>query len=504
VNYLKKSVALLLVAVMVLALAACGSKSSSSSSSSAANSSSSSSDGSSSSDSSSSLYSKDTREILIGTWYEQYYTSDHQSVDDNPSVTNLINAQMQLDNMRAIEKKYNIELRFWNMTWQGVIESINTSIMAGKPDCAVYLVDLQFGIPAVLAGYAMSLEDILQRDAKASLVDEAHKDIFSDAGSVVVKTLNLSPGSADTYLFSANAINLAAYPLGYNSDLIKKYGLEDPADLMAKGEWTWEKWRAMMKAITQDTDSDGATDQWGFRGAWNVLFPALLMSNNAHIASPIKGEDGKVHEMLTSQPTIEALNFLHDMYQVDKVSFWDPDCDANWNDNVYAWAKQNIGFWVDQAWIAQEADPDQVMLKNRCVVTWPVGPSGNKDTNPMFNQTVGSYYIIPAGTEDAQQVYCVMYDFFNWYAGDTTLRDDDEWYRNWTYTDANFEVLKSMADEAKDYTMELWDQVPYDEALTIRAIIETGNSPDFQPIDVSTFVEANKNRVEDYVNKLFN
>ena len=143
-------------------------------------------------------------------------------------------------------------------------------------------------------------------------------------------------------------------------------------------------------------------------------------------------------------------------------------------------------------------------MKNRVLVTWPVGPSGNKDTNPMFNQTVGSYYIIPSGTEDAQQVYCVMYDYFNWYAGDTTLRDDDEWFRTWTYTDENFDVLKSMADEDKDYTMELWDQVPYDEALTIRAIIELGANPDFQPIDVSTFVEANKNRVQDYVDKLFN
>lgn len=501
-KYFKKTVSLLLVAVMILALAACGNDSSSSSSSSAKSSESASASSSadeSSSKASAGLKSDTTREIEIGSWYEQFYTSDHQSVDDNPNVQNYDIAQMQLDNMRAIESKYNIELRYVNLTWTGCIESINTSIMAGKPDCDVYLVDLQFGIPAVIAGYATAIEDILASD----IIDEQHKDVLSDAGSVVVKTLCLNPGGK-TYLFAANSVNLDGYPLGYNKDLITQYNLEDPYELAAKGEWTWDKWRAMMKEITKDKDNNGTTDQWGFRGPWTVLLDELLMSNGAHIVSPIKGDDGKVHEFLSSPATVEVLNFLYDMYQTDKVSFWDADCDSNWNDNVYAWASGNIGFWIDAAWIAQEADRDMNMLNQRAVVSWPVGPSGDAAKNCSFNQTKGSYYIIPAGAENPQQLYCVMYDYFNWYAGDTTLRDDDEWFREWNYNDQNFEVVKAMADNDSDITMDLWDQVTYATDFQIRGIIETGTGPDVSSIDVSSFVQANKQIVQDYVDKLFN
>ena len=504
-KYFKKTVSLLLATVMVLALAGCGDSSSSSSGSSSASSSSSAESGSNST-APASLKSDKTREIQIGSWYDQYYTSDHHSVDDNPNVQNYDIAEMQLNNMRAVEQKYNIELRYNNLTWTGCIESINTSIMAGTPDCQVYLTDLQFGIPAVIAGYATALEDILNSD----IIEERYKDVLS-GNSVVMKSLCLQPGVAKTYLFSANAVNLTAYPLGYNRDLIKKYGLEDPRELAAKGEWNWDKWMSMMKELTKDTNNDGTNDFWGFRGPWTTLYDSLLMSNGAHVVSPIVGEDGKVHEMLSSKETGEVLNFLHEMYQEAKVSFWTAECDSDWNSNVYAWAEGNIGFWVDQAWIAQEADKDQAMMNvsnpsesAREVVTWPIGPSGNADTNAQFNQTKGSYYIIPAGVENPQQIYCVMYDYFNWYADDTNLRDDDEWFREWNYNEENFEVLKGMADEAKDYTMDLWDQVKYDESFQVRGIIETGTGPDVQAIDVSSFVQANKQIVQDYCDTLFN
>ena len=87
------------------------------------------------------------RTITVGTWYDHYYTSDHKEITDNPNVTDEETAKMQLDNIRAIEEKYNIELKFVNLTWDGTVESINTSIMAGVPECDIYEVDLQEHLP---------------------------------------------------------------------------------------------------------------------------------------------------------------------------------------------------------------------------------------------------------------------------------------------------------------------------------------------------------------------
>lgn len=488
-NYFKKTVAILLSSVMVVGLVACG-KTANNEEKPAEN-----------KVEKSALYQDTTRTIEIGSWYEQYYTSAHTDITDNPKVDNQEHAEMQLKNVRTVEQRYNVLFYYRNLLWDGVIEAINTTIMAGTPECDIFMVDLQFGIPAVLNDYAYSLEYILKESPEASKVDEKYLDVFADGGSEVVTTLQFTP-DGKTYLFGQKAINTNAYGLGYNSDLITQYGLTDPYELYINENWTWAEWLKDMQAITQDTDGDGSTDQWGFRGPWTVLVQQLLMSNNASIAGVKPDDSGKVVEQVTSENTTEVLNFLSDMFQTYKLSFWDSDCDAAWNDNVYAWAAGNIGFWVDALWIAQEADADQNMIKNRCIVNWPVGPHGDAKTNASQNATTGTYFIIPVGIENPALIYCVMYDYWNWYGEDLTLRDDLEWATNWSYTDRNLEVYKSMGDGAEDFTTDLWQMVTFSDEAQIRGIIETG--ADATAITVSEFQQANKQIVQEYLDLNFN
>ena len=133
-----------------------------------------------------------TRVINIGTWYEHYYTSEHHEIDDQPKVTDRDNAQLNLDNMRNIEQTYNVELYFKNLTWDGVISSINTSIMAGTPDMDVYETDLQFGVPAVMNGYAQGISTYADPD------DDIYKD------QVIVEPLKID-GLDDDYLFTGSS-----------------------------------------------------------------------------------------------------------------------------------------------------------------------------------------------------------------------------------------------------------------------------------------------------------
>ena len=79
------------------------------------------------------------RTIRVGTWYRHYYDSNDTDIYANPDLTNPDTAQMQLDNLRRVEEKYNVRIEFVNLTWEGTIESINVSIMAGAPDCDIYL-----------------------------------------------------------------------------------------------------------------------------------------------------------------------------------------------------------------------------------------------------------------------------------------------------------------------------------------------------------------------------
>jgi hypothetical protein len=490
-SYFKKAVALLLMSIMVVSLAACGSKTDTNTTKEVEK---------------SPLYQDETKTILIGSWYESYYTSAHTSIYDNPNVDDVDDATMNLENVRTIEQRYNVEFYYKNLTWDGVIESINTSIMANTPDVQIYMVDLQFGLSAVLNNYAYSLEYVLQESPEASLVEDKYKDVLSDEGSDIVKTLSFTSDGL-TYLFTANAIDISAYPLGYNKDLIDNYGLEDPYEQYLNGEWTWDTWLADMRAITQDTDGDGATDQWGWRGAWTTMLEQLLMSNGTSIAGLSNIDaDGKVVESLSSTATEEVLTFIYNMFQEYKVSFWDSDCDTNWNDNVYAWADGNIGFWLAAPWINAEADKDETFLDKYGMVYWPVGPSGSAETNANINAATGTYYMIPVGVENTgvspALVFCVMYDYWNWYDNDLTIRDDTTWASEWCYSDQNLDVLIDMADDATDRGMDLWSQISFSEDYQIRGLIETGT--DGEPITVEQFVSANKQTVQDYLDKNFN
>ena len=56
-----------------------------------------------------------------------------------------------------------------------------------------------------------------------------------------------------------NAENMVAatMPLAFNLQMVEDANLEDPRDLVERGEWTWEKFREYCKTLTKDTDGDG-------------------------------------------------------------------------------------------------------------------------------------------------------------------------------------------------------------------------------------------------------
>lgn len=93
---------------------------------------------------------EEPRTIKIGTWYDHYYDSTNTDIYDDPSVSDEELAQKHFDSVKKVEEKYNVRLEFVNLTYDGIQESINTSILAGTPDCDIYETDLTFGIPAAL------------------------------------------------------------------------------------------------------------------------------------------------------------------------------------------------------------------------------------------------------------------------------------------------------------------------------------------------------------------
>lgn len=371
----------------------------------------------------------ETRTITIGVWWDIYYDSTHETLEDDPSYTGSVADQMRFDVVEAVEKAYNVKFEYVNLTYTGITESINTSILAGTPECDIYLCDLGMGIPAAMNGLALDLSTVLPADA----------DILSD--QTVLNYLDLGDGKVCLMkqVLGQNTVE-ATMPLAFNKQMLDNANLEDPRELYKRGEWTWDKFVEYCQILTQDTDGDGVVDQYGFTGFKEDVFSLLLMSNGASIAA------GNT-EGLSSAATVEALDFyskLYNEYNVCEPYTWDD------NGDVMRWTYRNgnIAFWPSAAWIAaNNADYDwdgsvgSTLAFDTVYVQWPVGPSGNKDTNKA-KLTSGSFWFIPNNVKDPELVYNVFEALSNWYLDDVSVRDDKETMWWWYASTAKDEQLQ--------------------------------------------------------------
>ena len=359
------------------------------------------------------------RHITIGLWWDIYYDSTHEAIEDDPAYAGNVADQMRWDVVEAIEKKYNVTFEYVNLTYTGVTESINTSILAGTPECDVYMCDLTMGIPAALNGLIIDLNTILPEDA----------DVLSAQKNL--NYLDLGDGKA-CLMKQVRGENVVAdsYALAFNKQMLEDNNLEDPRELYARGEWTWDKFVEYAQVLTQDTDGDGVTDQYGFTGFAPDVLAQLLMSNGATIAASDT-------ETLSSAATGEVLDFISKLY--NEYNVCEPYTFGDNGDVMrYTYRNGNIGFWPSACWIAAaNADYDwdgsvgTTLEFDTVYVQWPVGPSGNQETN-KGELTGGSFWFIPVGTEDPELVYNVFYDLTNYYNDDYSVRDDKEtmwwWY----------------------------------------------------------------------------
>jgi len=360
------------------------------------------------------------RHIIIGTFYDMYYDSTHSDIWANPNVVDPETAQMTWDRVQYVMDKYNVFIEFVNMTWDGIIENIPISIMTGIPDADVYLCDTQFGIPAVLNGMATSLE---------SMGIPADHDVFAPPGTNLVMQSFKIPGQNETFMFKGAGMDTGMYMLGYNRDMLQSHNLEDPQDLWDKGEWTWDVFREYCRTLTDTTQ-----DIYGYSGLWTNFLQSLLFSNDTAFAPG-------PNQAVNSPKTLEVLNFIHELYNVDQTARpWNSD---DWAINNSVFAEGKSGFWIAAFWINDEFGGVNSTF-DIGMVPFPVGPQGNANTMATTNIS-GNWYIIPRYIKDADEVFNIMYDLQNWYDYDLEYRDDIQWWKDLMISEANIEYYMKVS-----------------------------------------------------------
>src|SRR5690625_3005860 len=198
-----------------------------------------------------------------------------------------------VERWKEVEEKYNVTIEWTEIPYEEKIEHLTTTVLAGEPFADLVRMDPTQASGLAQEGLIIPLDDII--DLSQSKMSEELKE----AGRV----------NPDGKVYMMDTLRSFASGGGmfYNKTMFQQAGLEDPYELVQRGEWTWEK--MLEAALTLTTG-----DQFGLAADPNRLAEYLILSNDARI---LNTETGEI--VMDSPEAMEALEFMADLYNVHNV-----------------------------------------------------------------------------------------------------------------------------------------------------------------------------------------
>lgn len=279
-----------------------------------------------------------------------------------------------------VEKDYNCKITI--QTFYASMEGMIPKILAKDKIGDVVQMISDMWQPAAGAGYLRPWDDV------ADIVDISDPRWLSPEGTAV---------NGKHYVLDFERPGDVGTVLWYNKNVLAKAGItEDPGKLALDGKWTWEKFREMLRAVTMDTNNDGAKDVFGLSsitGYSDIAF-ALARSNGAGILS-INGTSFK--NEYTSPAFMEAVNFFDGLVNTDKVMRMYENMEggeSTWNnfpatDTIFGeFRNGTIAFLAARMWVGnQQLKP--YMTSDYGMVVFPKGPQAEDYIQDA--QTLGGY-----------------------------------------------------------------------------------------------------------------
>lgn len=197
---------------------------------------------------------------------------------------------------------------------------------------------------------------------------------------------------------------LAVY---YNKYLFDARGVRYPRD-----GWTWDDFLAIAKALTVDTNGDGAVETWGVQlpATWTSGFEYWV----AAAGGSLIGEDGKhIAGHMDSPETAAALQFYAGLYTKSKVA--PPPVGVSlFQGGNQEFRSGKAAMLITGHW------PESDLRKNPAIDLGVVGmPVGMKRANVLFWSGFGIY----SGSKNKEEAW----RFLRYYAGEEGARTWKDW-----------------------------------------------------------------------------
>lgn len=308
-----------------------------------------------------------------------------------------------LAHIKSVEEMFNCKIEFVARGHEGdAWAAIQEGSLLGET--TVHFAHFSAGmvVPAT-AGALHPLNDILD-------------DEFYESYPIMFQYPRLSGDSVGSTIYGFEALGHSreARVIMWNKSLFEREGIESLYDIYERGEWTWDKFYEIARALTKDTDGDGEYDQYGLGALGVKEVYDFLVSNGARFTQ-IR-EDGRVEFDLLRPEFLETMEFLQKIWSEGLVG----DGISSNRSRAAMWL--DIGTHISNP--GRQAEFYAIQNDEWGIVPPPQGPNGKGEVN-MHTRWVG---VIPNTVEDPRAVIEVVSALFQ---TREPYIDKEEWEAKW-------------------------------------------------------------------------
>lgn len=271
-----------------------------------------------------------------------------------------------LEAKEAFEQKYGGKVEIIAVPWDQMMQKCIDMQQAGDSPDLILLYETNFH-PSVIQGIVQNLDNY---------VTGADFDYY--------------PVDQDNYKWKGSYYGIPIKPylkhITFNRTLFDYEGLTAPDEYYRNGEWTYEKFLEVGRALTMDTNGDGELDTYGFSGYGDTIGHIILM-NHGRLVN-IDQASGTASSGLKNPETIEAIQKISEMVAFPGGMWLTDDTE------MFGYFDNNALAMI----VGKEIADARELPFDVGMVPYPYGPSG--DANDVY--TYSQCWAVPTGAKNPE------------------------------------------------------------------------------------------------------
>ncbi|WP_305767005.1 ABC transporter substrate-binding protein [Candidatus Epulonipiscium viviparus] len=254
-------------------------------------------------------------------------------------------------------------------TWDGILELMSTSSLAGEPAAEVFRMQANFNVSAKNSGLAYDLSTLDSIDLSEPKWSSTLNELMSDGDSI----------------YGLAKFGRPSGVLYFNKRILEDAGIDPDSiyDMQANKTWTWDAFMDISEKVTQDIDNDGLNDIYALPMQSGNFVRAAMFSNGGSYLTI--DEEGNYQYNLMSPESYEAFEWAADYWQTDYDVY-----PSHWNGHKEMFTSGKTAFFLGDEWEIVTLTQDK-MTDDWGMVAFPLGPKG-KNYVGLYNDAA---WVIP-------------------------------------------------------------------------------------------------------------